>query len=71
LGPGVKKQANLEAELLASGTNYKTVSGSIKASSIGLLALAQLAGGTLESQVLANYLRAPDAIPAKGKKVSG
>jgi tRNA threonylcarbamoyladenosine biosynthesis protein TsaB len=71
LGPGVKKQADLEAELLTSGTNYKTVTGSIKASSIGLLALAQLAGGTLESQVLANYLRAPDAIPAKGKKVSG
>lgn len=71
LGPGVKKQADLEAELLASGTNYKTVTGLIKASSVGLLALAQLAGGTLESQVLANYLRAPDAIPAKGKKVSG
>jgi tRNA threonylcarbamoyl adenosine modification protein YeaZ len=71
LGPGVKKQADLEAELLAAGTNYKTVTGSVKASSIGLLALAQLAGGSSDSRVLANYLRAPDAVPAKGKKASG
>jgi tRNA threonylcarbamoyladenosine biosynthesis protein TsaB len=71
LGPGVKKQADLEAELFSSGSNYKTATGSIKASSIGLLALAQLAGSSSESQVLANYLRAPDAVPAKGKKVSG
>ena len=71
LGPGVKKQAELEAELLASGTNYLKLEGKIKASNIGLLALAQLAEGTADSSVLANYLRAPDAVPAKGKKVSG
>jgi tRNA threonylcarbamoyladenosine biosynthesis protein TsaB len=71
LGPGVKKQAELEAELFTAGTNYRSVTGQIKASSIGLLALAQLAAGTSDSQVLANYLRAPDAVPAKGKKVSG
>jgi tRNA threonylcarbamoyladenosine biosynthesis protein TsaB len=71
LGPGVKKQAELEAELLASGIKYLTVTSEVKASNIGLLTLAQLADGTAQSEVLANYLRAPDAVPAKGKKVSG
>jgi tRNA threonylcarbamoyladenosine biosynthesis protein TsaB len=71
LGPGVKKQSDLEAELLASGQNYEIVSGSISAASLGLLALAQLAEGTANSFIVANYLRAPDAVPAKGKKVSG
>jgi tRNA threonylcarbamoyladenosine biosynthesis protein TsaB len=71
LGPGVKKQAELEAELASAGTSYRKVMGQIKASNIGLLALAQLAEGTADSMVSANYLRAPDAVPAKGKKVSG
>jgi tRNA threonylcarbamoyl adenosine modification protein YeaZ len=71
LGPGVKKQAEVEDELLALGIKYLTVTSQVKASSIGLLALAQLADGTAQSQVVANYLRAPDAVPAKGKKVSG
>jgi tRNA threonylcarbamoyl adenosine modification protein YeaZ len=71
LGPGVKKQAELEAELLSKGISYLSVSAQIRASSIGLLALSQLAEGTADTKVLANYLRAPDAVPAKGKKVSG
>ena len=71
LGPGVKKQTDLEAELLASGQSYEIVSGSISAAALGLLALAQLAEGTANSSIVANYLRAPDAVPAKGKKVSG
>jgi tRNA threonylcarbamoyl adenosine modification protein YeaZ len=71
LGPGVKKQSDLEAELLASGQSYEIVSGSISAASLGLLALTQLAEGTANSSIVANYLRAPDAVPAKGKKVSG
>jgi tRNA threonylcarbamoyl adenosine modification protein YeaZ len=71
LGPGVKKQVELEAELKASGQSYQSVSGSIKASALGLLALAQLAEGKANSSIVANYLRAPDAVPAKGKKVSG
>ena len=71
LGPGVKKQTDLEAELLASGQSYQIVSGSISAAALGLLALAQLADGTANSSIVANYLRAPDAVPAKGKKVSG
>lgn len=71
LGPGVKKQSELEADLLAQGISYQTVTGQIRASSVGLLALAQLAEGTADSKVLANYLRAPDAVPSKGKKVSG
>jgi len=71
LGPGVKKQADLEAELNSSGQNYISISESITASALGLLALAQLAEGTANSSIVANYLRAPDAVPAKGKKVSG
>jgi tRNA threonylcarbamoyl adenosine modification protein YeaZ len=71
LGPGVKKQADLEAELLASGQSYQSVSGSISAAALGLLALAQLSEGRANFSIIANYLRAPDAVPAKGKKVSG
>ena len=71
LGPGVKKQVDLEAELKSSGQSYEIVSGSISAAALGLLALAQLAEGTTNSSIVANYLRAPDAVPAKGKKVSG
>ena len=71
LGPGVRKQADLEAELQASGQSYEIVLGSISAASLGLLALAQLAEGTANSSIVANYIRAPDAVPAKGKKVSG
>lgn len=71
LGPGVKRQAELEAELQSSGQSYEIVSGSISAAALGLLALAQLAEGTASCSAVANYLRAPDAVPAKGKKVSG
>jgi hypothetical protein len=71
LGPGVKKQTDLEAELQSSGQSYEIISGSISAAALGLLALAQLADRTANSSIVANYLRAPDAVPAKGKKVSG
>ena len=71
LGPGVRKQADLEAELQSSGQSYEIASGSISAAAVGLLALAQLSEGTANSLIDANYLRAPDAVPAKGKKVSG
>lgn len=71
LGPGVKKQSDLEAELRAAGQGYETASGRVSASNLGLLALAQLSDGTASNEVVANYLRAPDAVPAKGKKVSG
>ena len=70
LGPGVKKQANLEDELQSSGQSYEIHTGSISAAALGLLALAQLTEGTANISIVANYLRAPDAIPAKGKKVS-
>jgi tRNA threonylcarbamoyl adenosine modification protein YeaZ len=71
LGPGVKKQDDLEAELLSSGHSYQSVSGAVSAAALGLLAIAQLAEGTANSSIVANYLRAPDAVPAKGKTVSG
>jgi tRNA threonylcarbamoyl adenosine modification protein YeaZ len=71
LGPGVKKQAELEAQLQAAGHNYLMANSQVSAAKLGLLALVQLAEGTASSSVVANYLRAPDAVPAKGKKVSG
>ena len=71
LGPGVKKQSELEAQLQAAGQSYEILNGQVSASKLGLLALAQLAEGTASGAVVANYLRAPDAVPAKGKKVSG
>jgi tRNA threonylcarbamoyl adenosine modification protein YeaZ len=71
IGPGVKKQAELEAQLQAAGHNYLLANSQVSAANLGLLALAQLSEGTASSWVVANYLRAPDAVPAKGKKVSG
>jgi tRNA threonylcarbamoyladenosine biosynthesis protein TsaB len=71
LGPGVKKLQELEAELQASGQKYTLFHGDVRASKVGLLALAQLADGSASSSVQANYLRAPDAVASKGKKVSG
>jgi tRNA threonylcarbamoyl adenosine modification protein YeaZ len=71
IGPGVKKQAELEAQLQAAGHNYLLANSQVSASKLGLLALAQLAEGTASTSVVANYLRAPDAVPSKGKKVSG
>jgi tRNA threonylcarbamoyladenosine biosynthesis protein TsaB len=71
LGPGVKKQAELEVQLKAAGHNYLLANTQVSAANLGLLALAQLAEGTANTSVVANYLRAPDAVPAKGKKVSG
>ena len=71
LGPGVKKQAELEVQLKAAGHSYLLANTQVSAANLGLLALAQLAEGTANTSVVANYLRAPDAVPAKGKKVSG
>jgi hypothetical protein len=71
IGPGVKKQAELEAQLEAAGYGYLMAESQVSAAKLGLLALAQLAEGTASTSVVANYLRAPDAVPAKSKKVSG
>jgi tRNA A37 threonylcarbamoyladenosine modification protein TsaB len=71
IGPGVRKQAELEAQLQASGNSYQMANSQVSAAKLGLLALAQLAEGTASNSVVANYLRAPDAVPSKGKKVSG
>jgi tRNA threonylcarbamoyl adenosine modification protein YeaZ len=71
IGPGVKKQAELEVQLQAASHSYVLANTQVSAAKLGLLALAQLAEGTPSSSVVANYLRAPDAVPAKGKKVSG
>jgi tRNA threonylcarbamoyl adenosine modification protein YeaZ len=71
LGPGVKKQAELEAQLQAAGHSYLLANTQVSAANLGLLGLAQIAEGTANTSVVANYLRAPDAVPAKGKKVSG
>ena len=71
LGPGVIKQAELEVQLKAAGQSYVLANTQVSAANLGLLGLAQLAEGTANTSVIANYLRAPDAVPAKGKKVSG
>jgi tRNA threonylcarbamoyl adenosine modification protein YeaZ len=71
LGPGVRKQAELEAQLQVAGHNYLLANTQVSAANLGLLALAQMAEGTANTSVVANYLRAPDAVPAKGKKVRG
>jgi tRNA threonylcarbamoyl adenosine modification protein YeaZ len=71
LGPGVKKQAELEVQLKAAGHSYLLANTQVSAANLGLLGVAQLAEGTANISVVANYLRAPDAVPAKGKKVSG
>jgi tRNA threonylcarbamoyl adenosine modification protein YeaZ len=71
LGPGVKKQAELEVQLKAAGHSYVLANTQVSAAKLGLLGLAQLAEGTANTSMVANYLRAPDAVPAKGKKVSG
>jgi len=71
LGPGVKKQAELEAQLQVAGHSYLLANTQVSAAKLGLLALAHMAEGTANTSVVANYLRAPDAVPVKGKKVSG
>lgn len=71
LGPGVQKLEELQAQLVRSGQQYRLVEGQVRASLVGLLALAQLSDGQATSQVQANYLRAPDAVASRGKKVSG
>jgi tRNA threonylcarbamoyl adenosine modification protein YeaZ len=71
LGPGVKKQAELEVQLNAAGHSYLLANTQVSAANLGLLGVAQLAEGTANISVVANYLRAPDAVPAKGKKVRG
>lgn len=70
-GPGVQKIADLQQSLKEQAISSQLVEGKISASMVGRLALAQLAEGTISSGVLANYLRAPDAVLAIGKKVSG
>jgi tRNA threonylcarbamoyl adenosine modification protein YeaZ len=71
LSPGVSKQADLEARLQAQNQPYKLVSKPVAASSVGLLAMAQVLEGASAGPVQANYLREPDAIYANPKKVSG
>lgn len=71
IGPGVKKQAELEVQLQTAGQSYVLANTQVSAANLGLLALAQLSEGTASTSVVANYLRAPDAVPSKGKKVSG
>ena len=71
LVPGVSKQADLESRLQAQAQAYQLVSKPVAASSVGLLAIAQLSEGVAGVPVQANYLREPDATFANPKKVSG
>lgn len=71
MGPGVSKQAELEVGLRASGQPYELVMGAVRASSVGLLALAQIADGAKSGLIQANYLREPDATQSMAKKANG
>lgn len=70
-GPGVRKQVELEKELTEAGQSYEIQTGVAAASLVGKLLALQLKEGTATLGASANYLRAPDAVPSKGKKVSG
>lgn len=70
-GPGVKKQIELEQELAQAGQSYEVQGGVASASLVGKLLALELKEGKATLGASANYLRAPDAVPAKGKKVSG
>ena len=70
-GPGVQKRQELEQTLQSEGIEYQVVEARLKPASLGLLALAQLSEGIRAAKPIANYLRAPDAVPSPGKKVSG
>jgi hypothetical protein len=67
----ISKQADLEARLQAQAQAYQLVTKPVAASSVGLLAIAQLSEGVAGVPVQANYLREPDATFANPKKVSG
>lgn len=71
LGPGVSRQLELEEGLKARGQSYELVVGAVRASAVGLLALAQIADGAKSGLIQANYLREPDATQSSAKKVSG
>lgn len=70
-GPGVMKLAELEALLKSAGQDYLLIQGQASASGVGLLAHAQVKAAVETLGAQAEYLRAPDASPAKPKAVSG
>ena len=69
--PGVSKQADLELRLQSEGQPYEMVQQPVSAASIGILALAHILEGKSPTPIQANYLREPDAVSAKPKKVTG
>lgn len=70
LAPGVSKQVELESRLKSEALDYVLVSEPVSAVAVGQLAIAERADGVQKRSVQANYLREPDAVAAKAKKVS-
>lgn len=69
--PGVMKEAALLDQLSGQGRSPVRVERTISASVVGQVFSRQLLNGSETKDVTALYLRAPDAIPSPGKKVSG
>ena len=70
-GPGVIKPAALEELLADRGINALRTQLPVHAAELGKLFEAQLIEGIESTDLTALYLRAPDAVPTPGKKVSG
>ena len=70
-GPGVIKPAALEELLGARGIQPIRTALPVHAAALGQLFEAQLLDGIDSTDLSALYLRAPDAVPTPGKKVSG
>ncbi|WP_296632137.1 tRNA (adenosine(37)-N6)-threonylcarbamoyltransferase complex dimerization subunit type 1 TsaB [Rhodoluna sp.] len=70
-GPGVIKPAALEEMLSERGINPMRTELPVHAAALGQLFEAQLIDGIESTDLSALYLRAPDAVPTPGKKVSG
>ena len=68
--PAVGKQAEIESRLQTQAQPYELVQRPVSAVSIGLLAIALVSEGIKPEPIQANYLREPDAVQARPKKVS-
>lgn len=66
-GPGVMKPAELEEYLVNRNVHPVTTDLPVSATSLALLAEAQLRAGTISEDVSALYLRAADAVEPKAK----
>lgn len=71
MAEGVQKLEDLKVALERDGISYELATGDVSAEKVGGLANALMQEGKAVLGASANYLRAPDAVEPKGKKVSG